>query len=401
MPKRKNKNSDLQGLSQLLTDGSIGIIDLVEDLHKRIINPPFLPSTRVQSKLTNVIGHTYNGVRWGTRLLGNGIHKILSQLETVIDNSKTTNEREGLRSALNGIIGDYLEETDNSLAIKMQFRLDGQKIGLKRKINNKTRPNINGNILLMIHGSSMNDLQWTRNDHNHGIALATELNKIPIYLNYNSGRHISTNGKNLSELLEKLLVKWPVPIEEINIIAHSMGGLVARSAVHYGQESNQSWTKHLKKMIFLGTPHHGAPLEKAGNYLNVILENIPYAKPFARLGKIRSAGVTDLRYGNLVDEDWKDIDRFKIVGDNRQLIQLPKKVDCYAIAGIIGKQPKSVSNLLGDNLVTVKSALGQHKKSSKDLKFEKQNTWIAEETNHLDLLSSEVVFLKIKDWLST
>ena len=86
----------------------------------------------------------------------------------------------------------------------------------------------------------MNDIQWTRKGHNYGTALAEVLGQTPIYLLYNSGRHVSTNGQDLSELLEKLLAQWPVPVEELVIVAHSMGGLVARSAVHYGQAAQKS-----------------------------------------------------------------------------------------------------------------------------------------------------------------
>jgi hypothetical protein len=102
-------------------------------------------------------------------------------------------------------------------------------------------------------------------------------------------------------------------------------------------------------------------LEKTGNYLDFILESTPYAKPFARLGKIRSAGVTDLRYGNLCDEDWQNKNRFALKGDQRQIIPLPQRIDCYSIAAVIGKASDSLSNrLLGDSLVDIKSALGQH-----------------------------------------
>ena len=216
----------------------------------------------------------------------------------------------------------------------------------------------------------------------------------------NSGRHISTNGQEFSELLEELVRNWPVPVEELIIIAHSMGGLVSRSAFHYGHQQQKSWTKHLNKIIFLGTPHHGAPLEQAGNFLDVVLEAIPYTKPFAQLGKIRSAGVTDLRYGNLLDEDWEDNDRFKLKGDQRQNISLPEKVECYSIAGMVGKATKSIfSQLLGDNLVTVKSALGQHKNPIKNLDFKKENTWIAYESTHSELLSNSKIYTKMKSWI--
>jgi len=254
----------------------------------------------------------------------------------------------------------------------------------------------------MVHGSCMNDIQWTRKEHNHGKVLAKELHKTPIYLHYNSGRHISTNGQDFNKLLEELVLNWPVPVEELVIIAHSMGGLVSRSALHYGQQQQKSWTKHLKKIIFLGTPHHGAPLEQAGNYLDVVLEAIPYAKPFAPLGKIRSAGVTDLRYGNLVDEDWKNSSRFKMHGDKRQSVLLPEQVECYSIAGIAGKETESASassQLLGDKMVGVKSALGQHQDPAKNLRFKKGNTWVAYENTHLDLLSNFKTYERIKTWI--
>jgi triacylglycerol esterase/lipase EstA (alpha/beta hydrolase family) len=140
----------------------------------------------------------------------------------------------------------------------------------------------------------MNDVLWTRKEHNHGIALAKELGKTPIYLHYNTGRHISSNRQNFNKLLEQLVLEWPVPVEELVIIGHSMGGLVTRSALHYGQQQNKTWPNHLKKIIFLGTPHHGASLERTGNYLDVILQSSYYTKPFAQLGKIRSAGITAL-----------------------------------------------------------------------------------------------------------
>ena len=400
MSDKKNKGSKLQGVTRLLTDATIGITDLVESMHKRIVHPPFLPSTPIQHLITNIAGITYKNIRWSTRLIGSGADKALGLFAAVSGKIEATDEKEAIRSVLNGVIGDYLEKTGNPLQITMQFRHQAKAIPLDIESLEKTYPTINGKILLMVHGSCMNDIQWTRKEHNHGKALAKELHKTPIYLHYNSGRHISTNGQNLHELLEKLVLHWPVPIEELIIIAHSMGGLVTRSAVHYGQQQQNSWTKYLKKIIFLGTPHHGASLEQAGNYLDAVLEAVPYAKPFARLGKIRSAGVTDLRYGNLLDEDWQNMDRFKLHGDQRHKISLPKQVACYSIAGVNGKAIKSRSTqLLGDNMVGIKSALGQHKDPTKNLNFKKQNTWIAYENKHLDLLSNPKVYKKIKAWM--
>jgi len=184
------------------------------------------------------------------------------------------------------------------------------------------------------------------------------------------------------------------------IVAHSMGGLVTRSALHYGLLQQNKWTKHLKKIVFLGTPHHGAPLERMGNYLDRLLEAVPYAKPFARLGKIRSAGITDLRYGNLVDEDWQGKDRFEQQVDSRQPIPLPKQVACYSIAATVEKATTLLSpRTIGDGLVPLKSALGEHEDPARNLGFKAHHTWIAYENNHFDLLNDPMVYATMKAWL--
>jgi len=400
MSKKTKKDSELQGITHLLVDATIGITDLVEDMQKQIVHSSFLPSTPIQKLITTIAGITYQNIRWGTLFIGKSLHKILEQLTPAISQIKASDKKEIILSVLNGVIGDYLEEKKNPLKIEMQFRYRLKSILLDRKSIKETYPNVNGKILLMLHGSCMNDIQWTRKEHNHGNIIAKELNKTPIYLNYNSGRHISTNGKNLNDCLEELVKNWPVPIEELVIIAHSMGGLVARSALYYGGQAQKNWTKHLKKIVFLGTPHHGSHVERKGNYLDIILETIPYVKPFARLGKIRSAGVTDLRYGNLVDEDWQDNDRFERKADQRQHIPLPNQIEFYSIAAVIGKKTTTVSaKILGDTLVDVKSALGQHKNPDKNLLFKKENSWIVYENNHLDLLSNPKIMEKIKEWL--
>lgn len=400
MPIKIKRGSELQGLTRLITDATLGITNLVEAMHRRIVHPPFLPSTPIQDLITKIAGFTYQNIRWSTKLIGEGLDKALGQLAPLLGETKTSDDGEAIRSVLNGVVGDYLEEKENPLRITMKFRQQSKPIPLDAISILKAYPSINGKILLMIHGSCMNDLQWTRKGHNHGEVLAKELDKTPIYLHYNSGHHISTNGHFLNELLEKLVLIWPVPIEELIIIAHSMGGLVTRSALYYGQQEQKNWISHLKKIVFLGTPHHGAPLERMGNYLDGILESISYTKPFARLGKIRSAGVTDLRYGNLLDEDWQDEDRFKTKGDQRQNVPLPNQIACYNIAAATGKEEDSKSlQGLSDGIVDLKSALGEHKNALKKLNFEDNHTWIAYEVNHLGLLNDPKVYAKIKDWL--
>ncbi|MEM1000543.1 MAG: alpha/beta hydrolase [Bacteroidota bacterium] len=401
MPKKINKKSDAPGITQLVEDATLGITDLVEALHRQILHPPMLPSTPLQDLLQSLAGITYTQIRQGTRLISGGLDAVLGHLTPLLSKLGAGPERDTLISVLNGVVGDYLEQNANRLAIEMHLRYQFAPVPLDRDRLLAVYPRINGHILVLVHGSCLNDLHWTRNGHSHGAALAEELGQTPIYLRYNSGRHISHNGKSLSALLEELVRHWPVPIEQLTILGHSMGGLVTRSAVHYGQQDQKSWTKYLEKMVFLGTPHHGARLERFGNFLDVVLASIPYARPFARLGKIRSAGVTDLRYGNLVDEDWQGRDRFARLGDKRTFIPLPQSTACYSIAGTVGKGEDPDSALQGgDRLVDVRSAFGQHKDSAKDLNFKEAHTWVAFETSHLDLLGSPEVYAKLKSWLA-
>lgn len=399
MSEKINPVSHIQGITCLLIDGMLNVTDIVEDMHRTIVHPTFLPSTPVQHWITNVSGLIYNNVRWSTKHIGVGLDKALSLVTTDREDQKISNRKEALRSVLNGVVGDYLEESNNPLAINMKFRHLGMSVDLSRENLQKLYPTSNGKLLILVHGSCMNDIQWRRKNHNHAEALASSLGMTPIYLHYNSGRHISTNGKDFSALLEKLIMQWPVPIEEIVVVAHSMGGLISRSAVYYGQQQKQKWATLLKKMVFLGTPHHGATLERAGSYLHKILQSVSYTIPIARLAKMRSAGVTDLRYGNLIDTDWEGADRFDISNDTRTHIPLPNSVKCYSIAGSLKSSSKS-SKWMGDGLVDLNSALGRHQNPEKDLHFKRVNKWTAENCGHSDLLSNSSVYNKLNEWLA-
>jgi pimeloyl-ACP methyl ester carboxylesterase len=250
-----------------------------------------------------------------------------------------------------------------------------------------------GKLLVLAHGLCMNDLQWNREGHDHGAALARDLSYSPVYLHYNSGLHISINGRELSDQLENLVRQWPVPLEELTILCHSMGGLVTRSALHSAEAAGHQWPRQLKNIVFLGTPHHGAALERGGNWVDVLLPISSYTAPLARLGKIRSAGITDLRHGSLLDEDWEGKDRFERTGDQRQPVPLPPDVTCYAMAATKGEK-------IGDGLVHVDSALGLHRDPDLDLAIPEDRQWIVHGIHHFELLSRPEVYAKIREWLT-
>jgi pimeloyl-ACP methyl ester carboxylesterase len=190
-------------------------------------------------------------------------------------------------------------------------------------------------------------------------------------------------------------------LTELVLVGHSMGGLVARSACHYGALAGDAWVRRLDKLVFIGTPHHGAPLERGGNWVDMLLGSSAYTAPLARLGKIRSAGITDLRFGNLVDEDWNKRDRFEPGDDRREAVPLPEGVACYAMAATTGKAAGDLSDrLIGDGIVPLASALGRHANPRLALTFPPSRQWLAYGTGHLDLLSRPEVYARLKGWLA-
>lgn len=390
--------ADLRGVSRLLIDGTVGMTDLVEAMHHNIaagVSEPAIGETT-----GGITGVVYKSIREVTGLVGGGIDALLTPFTHIPAEERSTREGEIALAALNGIMGDYLAATDNPLAIPMRFRRKARPLTLERSALAAAFPRPGRKLLVLVHGLCMSDRQWTRKGHNHGTSLERELGYSVLHLNYNSGLHISTNGRAFADLLEAFFDQWPTPVEEFAILAHSLGGLVSRSAYHYGTAAAHRWPHSLGSLIFLGTPHHGAPLERVGNWIDVALQQSPYTSPLSRLGKVRSAGITDLRHGNLLDEDWEGRDRFEHSEDMRRPVPLPESVRCYAVAATLGKEGGVPPfGLPGDGFVPVDSALGSHPTLARSLYFPESRRWIGYGMNHWDLLHKPAVYREILNWL--
>ncbi len=395
--------SDLAGISRLAVSATMGITDLAEELHKSITRSPGLAGNPVQGHVEAISKLVYESVRGVTSLVGSATDGALAQFEPILDEPGSP-EREAVLAALNGVVGDHLAASGNSLAITMQLRRNGRPLTVEKEAlavafsaqSDAVRPVACDKLLVLVHGLCMNDLQWTQKSGDFEAALARDLGYTTIHLHYNSGLHISTNGRTFASLLENLLEQWPEALNKFGILAHSMGGLVARSAYHYGMAAGHRWPRRLQQLIFLGTPHHGAPLERMGNLVDICLDVSPYSAPFARLVKVRSAGITDMRYGNLLDEDWQGVDRFKHKWDLRHPLPLPEGVLSYAIAGNLGKKD---GMLIGDGMVSVNSALGRHKNPELTLSFAPSRQWVGYDMNHWNLLGRAEVHKKIMSWM--
>ena len=383
--------ADVRGAGRLAVDATLGLAQLVETLHHTILQTPGLFGTAIEQPTTGITGFVYRSIRGATRVVGAAIDRALRPLEPLLDTRDSSPQREAVLAALNGVLGDHLRTSANPLALRMQWRHRGLPLETTPQALLAAFPRITGKVLVLVHGLCMNDLEWRRHGHDHGAALARDEGFTPVYLHYNSGLAVGANGRELAQQLESLLAAWPVQVEQLAILAHSMGGLVARSACHHARSGKQAWLQRLRTIVFLGTPHLGAPLERGGAWVDLLLDASPYTAAFARLGRIRSAGITDLRHGAVLDTP------ARARGAHPRPVPLPDKVACHALAACIAKSARTPgAALLGDGLVPVASALGQHEDPARDLHLTKARRWIGYGMNHMDLLDNAEVYAQIR-----
>lgn len=395
--KARSHIDELRGATRLAVEATRGVTALVEKMHVTIASGPALLGRPLAVPARLATRAVYASIQGITNLVGGSLDLALAQLAPLIEASPAGTQREIVLAVVNGVLGDYLHETANPLAIEMELRYAGRAVELSPDGLRARIPAASSKIVVLLHGSCMTDVQFTRAGHDHGAALARDLGYTPLYLRYNSGLHISTNGKALAALLEPLVAAWPVDVDELVLLGHSMGGLVARSACHVAAEQGLRWLDRLRALITVGSPHHGAPLERGGNWIDRLLEASPYTAPLGALGRIRSAGVTDLRYGNVLDEHWHGRDRFAHGRDPRSACPVPDGVGFYAIAGTLSTElgPR----LRSDGLVPVDSALGVHSRPELCLAFPETHRSIALGTGHIELLGASV-YPVIRDWLA-
>ena len=383
--------SDVQGLSRLTIDGVTGTAALVEQLHYAIarVSGPTLPARN--GRMRGISGLVYRSIHGITGLVGHSIDFGFRQIVPRLPGAASTPQRDRFLAIVNGVLGDHLETEDNPLALPMQLRHRGHALASDFRLWPGELSAPRRKLLVFMHGLCMTDHDWAQ--------LSSKVEQLddvtPVQLFYNSGRSIARNGQELADLLETLVGSQPEACEELVLIGHSMGGLLARSAVHHARLAGQVWTDRLSRLITLGSPHHGAPLERIGHQIDRALALTPFSRPFTRLGRIRSAGILDLRDGRLLESRLPD-EQAPGNGDTDAL--LPPQIRMYAIAGTLADTARGLkSATLGDGLVTVDSALGQQLPDQQRPPHQRRK--VMTQAGHLGLLSHPEVARQIIEWL--
>jgi pimeloyl-ACP methyl ester carboxylesterase len=316
--------------------------------------------------------------------------------------------RGGLALAvLNGGIGDRLLEDRSPLALGMTVRQDGSDVALEPEEMALTFATATPRVAVFVHGLIETEDAWVRPPlssrrparPSYGMLLRDDLGYTPVWVRYNTGRHVSDNGRALSQLLEELVAVWPVPIEELALVGHSMGGLVSRSATHVGELDGAGWVVPLRHVVCLGSPHMGAPLEKAANMAGWGLGRLPETRALANIVNGRSVGIKDMRYGSCAEADWCECDADELLTDRCGDVPFVDHAAYYYIGATLFRAERHpVGHVLGDLLVRFPSASGKGKQRT--IPFEVDRGRHLGGLNHFDLLNHPQVYDQLHSWLA-
>jgi PGAP1-like protein len=405
------QRAELQAAGQLAGNAIGGLGGLVADMHEaiagrvfRVLGPMGAPVQVVHDGVSGVI---YRSVRAGLQALPRGGAQ-LAALNAGPDTLALGDTPGGgvTLAALNGAIGDALAQADSPLALEMTVRRDGGDVGLDARELALTFPDATPRVAVFVHGLIETEDAWVRPPlsgrrpprASYGALLRDDLAYTAVYVRYNTGRHISDNGRALSELLEALVARWPVDVQELALVGHSVGGLVARSASHLGELDGCGWVVPLRHVVCLGSPHMGAPLEKAANVAGWTLGRLPETRPFAKVVNGRSAGIKDLRFGSCAEADWCDCDADELLTDRCNDVPFVDHAAYYFIGATLFRDERHpVGHVLGDLLVRLPSASGKGRRRA--VPFEVDRGRHLPGLNHFDLLNHPQVYDQLRDWL--
>jgi pimeloyl-ACP methyl ester carboxylesterase len=378
-----------------LANGTGGIGGIHAAIAQRVfdaIGPAGRPARLAHDAISRGV---YAGVRGASQLAGHAADRALSRREHGRAISADPRGAAAL-AVINGLIGDALERAGSDLQEPMAVRLDGDIVDDFAAAFPAARPW----LVVFVHGLFETEHAWRLGGvATYGARLERELGCSALDVRYNTGRHISHNGRSLAELLGRVVAAWPVEVERIALVGHSMGGLVARSACHTAAEEGQEWVARVRHVVSLGSPHMGAPLAQGVHYAAHALHAVPETRPFARFLRRRSAGIRDLRQGSLVDRDWEGCDPDALrAAACAEVPLLDGATHCFVTATITRRENHPLGRLIGDALVLSPSASGRSR--TRRIPFRVEDGLHVGGAHHLALLNHPAVYERVREWLT-
>jgi triacylglycerol lipase len=300
---------------------------------------------------------------------------------------------------LNGTLGDYLAQTGNGLATPMQLVVDGEPVALDRAALERAYPRAGSRVVLLAHGLMCTESVWDiPGGGDYGAFLERDFGLSPLYLRYNSGLAIPDNGAELARLLESLTGAWPVALDEILLLGFSMGGLVVRAACHQASVGGMRWLSLVRRAIYVGTPHLGAPYERIGRVLSKLASVVPdpFARLAAQIGDLRSDGIKDLGDADLRHED-RARRRVGSLRDPEHPVPLLPDIQHYIVAGALSTDPR-LAMVFGDALVPMSSGTNGLRAEPGTLALPPRHVRVFAGTAHMTLAHDPSVYEQIREW---
>jgi pimeloyl-ACP methyl ester carboxylesterase len=309
----------------------------------------------------------------------------------------------GMQAAANALWGDEFERRTSPMHMEMGIRdAEGGSVANDAESLAMAFPTATSRVVVLLHGLGKTEHCWSSDADDTGdtVGLPSLLGAegfTPLLVRYNTGRRVPDNGATLAALLEEVTTNWPVAVDEIVLIGHSMGGLVARSALHVGESQGHEWAHKVGHIVGMGTPHFGSPIEKGAHLASRLLGRAGLGRPLAEFVDGRSAGIKDMRHGTIHDVDCDD-EYANPAGS--YMVEVPPidGVQLHHAASVItdrGTHPVGV--LVGDLVVRVNSALG----ISSNGHVEAANVRVFGGLNHLGMLLDPEVQSQVREWIAS
>jgi len=399
------RRDELRALGDLAGDAAAGIAGQARDVHHSIATRVFGALGPTAAPVRDIHDRIAAGAYFGAAALTGALVKGGAAAASLARPDDAPSLRDVPRGrlavgAINGMWGDRLHAEHSALETPMAVRVGGRDVALDPDSLHRAFPQATSRLAVFIHGLCETDDAWRLRADRHmpyPERLRAELGYTPIVLRYNSGRHISHNGRALAGLLDALTAGWPVEVAEVALIGHSMGGLVARGACHYAQDG--CWRDRVRHVFALGSPHKGAPLELGANAVCHAAGRVPELTPFAAPIRMRSVGVKDLAYGYVVDADWEGHDADAFWTNTGTEVPFLTTATHYFVSASLSREPDApAGRLLGDLLVLRPSAWSQGR--GERLQFPVNQYAHVGGASHFDLLNHPAVYAQIHRWLS-